>query len=76
MTEVVDLEQEQVYITRRQLAKRLGLDENTIAHWPSRGYGPRPRKFGGRIRYKLTEVERWEDDQRFEGEWEDGAFHE
>lgn len=63
MTDIVDLEQEQVYLTRPELAARLRLTENVLAHWPARGYGPRARKFGGRIRYKMSDVLAWEDQQ-------------
>lgn len=63
MTEIVDLEQEVTYLTRPELAARLRLTENVLAHWPARGYGPRARKFGGRIRYKMSDVLAWENSQ-------------
>lgn len=47
-----------------QLAERFGFDVETLYEWRSRGFGPRAVKFGtGRtanIRYKITEIERFE----------------
>lgn len=52
-----------VWLTREQLSTRLQLSVFTLAQWGSRGEGPSFRKFGGRVRYKLADVEVWENSQ-------------
>lgn len=52
-----------VYLTRDELAARIKFEVNTLAHWAARGEGPTCRKFGGRVRYKLADVEAWEAEQ-------------
>ena len=52
---------EQIWLTRKQLAYRLGVPEKTPAEWASKGTGPRYAKFGRHVRYRLTDVVSWED---------------
>jgi hypothetical protein len=51
------------FITRRQLAVRLYVAPGTIANWAARGEGPDSRMIGGRILYRLEDVEAWEAEQ-------------
>lgn len=47
-------------LTRAQLASRLSLQPNTLAHWAVQGKGPKYLVINGRVLYDLDEVERWE----------------
>lgn len=49
-----------VRLSRTQLAARLGLQPNTLAHWARKGNGPKFILINRRARYDLAEVERWE----------------
>ncbi|WP_067674221.1 helix-turn-helix transcriptional regulator [Nocardia miyunensis] len=49
------------WLTRRQLAQRLGLSPKTLANWASAGKGPKfTKKFGNGVRYHIANVEKWE----------------
>lgn len=54
-------EQETTWLSRKQLAHRLGIPEKTPAEWASKGTGPRYAKFGRHVRYRLIDVVAWED---------------
>lgn len=49
-----------VWITRAQLADRIGYSEKTLRNWASEGRGPKFGKFGNRVRYRLKDIEEWE----------------
>ena len=49
-----------LYITPDQLAARLGVSLAAVRKWKVRGTGPAFYKFGGALRYRLEDVERWE----------------
>ncbi|TMR92116.1 helix-turn-helix transcriptional regulator [Nonomuraea basaltis] len=44
-----------------ELAERLGVPVMTVYAWNSRGGGPRFMRFGKHVRYKVADVEAWED---------------
>ena len=44
-------------IARKDSADYLGKAPKTLADWSSRGIGPMPRKCGGRIFYRLRDLE-------------------
>ncbi|OLT12233.1 hypothetical protein BJF79_22750 [Actinomadura sp. CNU-125] len=50
-------------MTAKQVAALIGVTEETLANWRSRGHGPPYRKLSngrsGRIRYRNTAVEEW-----------------
>jgi excisionase family DNA binding protein len=52
-----------VWLTRVELAERLRLSKDTLAAWAVAKQGPQFAKFGGQVRYRLTDVEAWENDQ-------------
>jgi predicted DNA-binding transcriptional regulator AlpA len=55
---------EQIWLSRPQLADRLGVSIATVAQWASRGTGPRyARLAGGKVRYLLVDVVAWEQEQ-------------
>jgi predicted DNA-binding transcriptional regulator AlpA len=46
-------------ISQPDLAKRLGRPLSTLRYWRHIGDGPRSFKIGGRVCYKLEDVEQW-----------------
>lgn len=49
------------FITPAELSERWGgIPLGTLANWRSRGTGPKFHRFGGSVRYALTEVEQYE----------------
>jgi len=49
------------WLTRPELAKRLGLTPKTLANWASLGKGPKfTKRFGNGTRYHIVNVEKWE----------------
>ncbi|MDQ2874605.1 MAG: helix-turn-helix domain-containing protein [Actinomycetota bacterium] len=51
------------WLTSPEVASRLRQPESTIRHWRSTGTGPASVKFGRRVVYRTSEVERFEHDQ-------------
>jgi predicted DNA-binding transcriptional regulator AlpA len=54
---------EDKWISRQQLADRWEKSKATLDQWATKGYGPRYAVFGRSARYRLSEVERWEEAQ-------------
>lgn len=52
------------WLTQAQLADRWQIPVDTVRDWRLRRYGPQAVKLGtgrgGAVRYRLSEVERWE----------------
>lgn len=46
-------------ITGGELAAMIRRPPGTIRQWRHNGYGPRGFKVGGRVVYRLSEVQRW-----------------
>ncbi|MGE8132716.1 helix-turn-helix transcriptional regulator [Novosphingobium subterraneum] len=44
-------------LTRRQAARFLGVAERTLANWRSRRCGPPQIKIGGKVFYRLSELQ-------------------
>lgn len=51
------------WLSRQDLADRLGIPESTVKYWAVRGTGPKFAKFGRHVRYRITDVEAWEANQ-------------
>lgn len=49
------------HLTIKELAERLGLPVTSVYHLNSRGDGPKYLKIGQLVRYRLTDVEAWEE---------------
>jgi excisionase family DNA binding protein len=52
-----------VWLSRKDLSKRLGVPEKTPAEWATKGTGPRYARFGRHVRYRLSDVIAWEHQQ-------------
>jgi hypothetical protein len=48
------------HLNQEQLAERLGVLQRTVEGWRYRGEGPAYLRLGGRIAYRLADVERFE----------------
>jgi predicted DNA-binding transcriptional regulator AlpA len=56
--------EQQIWLTRKELAERLGVAVQTIAAWAVQGTGPRYARFNnGPVRYALADVAAWEQQQ-------------
>ncbi|WP_280493202.1 helix-turn-helix transcriptional regulator [Nocardia asiatica] len=51
------------WLSREEVAGRLKLPAKTLAEWASKGKGPRFAKIGRFARYRLTDLESWENEQ-------------
>jgi len=45
------------------VAEYLGVPEQTLYQWRTKGYGPPGRRVGKYVRYHRAEVEQWYNDQ-------------
>jgi hypothetical protein len=48
------------HLNEKQLAMRWGRSERTLQNWRWRGFGPVWLKLGGRVAYRLEDIERFE----------------
>lgn len=48
-------------LTSDDLAKRWAISTSTVARWRSDGIGPAFVKIGGQVRYRVQDVEQYED---------------
>lgn len=48
------------WLSNEDLAERYGVAVATVRGWRNRGTGPAGRRFGGAVRYSLSDVEAWE----------------
>lgn len=62
MTEI-DVPAPTVWLTRQEVADRFRLSTVTLAQWGCRSEGPKFSKFGKEVRYRLADVEAWENAQ-------------
>jgi excisionase family DNA binding protein len=57
------MSEEDRWLTRNELAARLGVPEKTPAQWATKGTGPYYVRFGRHVRYRLSDVIAWEHEQ-------------
>ncbi|WP_078309192.1 MULTISPECIES: helix-turn-helix domain-containing protein [unclassified Mycobacterium] len=60
---VVEIPPEDTWLTRAELSVRNKISPKTLAQWSSQGRGPKFYKFGGHVRYRLSDVIAWENAQ-------------
>lgn len=51
------------YLSDRTLAKRFEVSRATVWRWVAAGLLPKPIKFNGSTRWKLSDIESWEEEQ-------------
>lgn len=51
------------WLTRQEVADQLRVPKSTVEGWAVKGIGPKFAKFGRHVRYRLADVEAWENDQ-------------
>jgi predicted DNA-binding transcriptional regulator AlpA len=49
------------HIGEKALALRLGMSARTLQRWRWKGKGPNYLKLGGRVVYRISDVEAWEE---------------
>ncbi|MBI1209265.1 MAG: helix-turn-helix domain-containing protein [Azospirillum sp.] len=48
------------HLNQKQLARRWGMSHRTLERWRCRGQGPAWLKVGGRVLYRVEDIERYE----------------
>lgn len=51
------------WLTRAEVAERLQMPRRTLDQWAPMGKGPRYARFGRHVRYRLSDVIEWENQQ-------------
>jgi predicted DNA-binding transcriptional regulator AlpA len=51
------------YLTTEEAAKILGMHPGTLKNWRSQGLGPKFCKPQGAVRYRLSDIDDWMDNQ-------------
>lgn len=51
------------WLTRNEVAERFNLPPGTLADWAWKRTGPRYARFGKHVRYRLSDVVAWENEQ-------------
>lgn len=46
-------------MTTEEVEQAYGIAAKTLANWRSQGRGPAYHKLGGKVRYKISDVEDW-----------------
>ena len=52
--------QHEQHLNQRELAKRWGISPRTLERWRTIGFGPAFLKLGGRVAYRLADIEAFE----------------
>jgi Helix-turn-helix domain len=57
---------EEIFLTPREVSERYGeqVTTRTLSNWRWAGKGPEFFKIGGKILYKLSDLERWENSRK------------
>ena len=55
------------HLNQIELSRRWGISPRTLERWRTVGEGPAYLKIGGRVAYRLEDVERFESDNRHNG---------
>lgn len=63
MSKEMEMDEDDRWLSRKELAERLGIPETTPAQWATKRTGPRYARFGRHVRYRLSDVIAWEQKQ-------------
>jgi len=55
------------HLNEEKLARRWAISPRTLQRWRQEGKGPAYLKLGGRVVYRIFDVEAWEDESRRAG---------
>ena len=55
------------HLSSRELATRWGVKPRTLEHWRSSGFGPHFLRLGGRVAYRLEDIEAYEQRHYYSG---------
>jgi len=55
------------HLNEEKLAQRWAISPRTLQRWRQEGKGPAYLKLGGRVVYRIFDVEAWEDESRRAG---------
>lgn len=55
------------FLSLQEVAQKLGVTEKALYHWRYGGVGPPSYRIGGRIKYRIDELEEWIKAQRSQG---------
>lgn len=61
--DVVQPLRQDAWLTRQEVADRAQVSPKTLAQWATQKKGPRYARFGGHVRYRLSDVAQWEEEQ-------------
>ena len=56
----------EVFLSTREAAAFLRLSPQTLANWRAKRFGPAYHKFGRRVRYKMTDLERFTNSRKIQ----------
>lgn len=56
---------DKTFLNQHELSKRWKLSPRTLERWRWLGTGPRYHKIGGRVIYRMEDIEVWEQDRSF-----------
>lgn len=56
---------DKTFLNQHELSKRWKLSPRTLERWRWLGTGPRYHKIGGRVIYRLEDIESWEQNRSF-----------
>jgi hypothetical protein len=56
---------DKTFLNQHELSKRWKLSPRTLERWRWLGTGPRYHKIGGRVIYRLEDIEAWEQNRSF-----------
>lgn len=55
--------EEKIFLNQNELASRWGMSPRTLENWRSSGKGPAYVKLGGQVRYRITDIQKLEEEK-------------
>jgi predicted DNA-binding transcriptional regulator AlpA len=69
--QTVNVSRDRQFLTEAEVEAHYGIARRTLQRWRLENRGPRYRKFGRSVRYKIPDLEAWVDSQPTGGECND-----